>query len=163
MYRGTSSIIPNQNGHSAGLWTIGPGVIQPVYAGAPERSRLPKAYKKGKQMGQRRGRCVILFQPIFPADNRNSPLSPSPLRARRLSTLPASPSERASDGGSPSGSWARSGKARSKRKSDVRAKDDSDGASPIAVHFALRSVAAMAAAIPSPGDVASNRPAPPLC
>lgn len=153
MYRRTSPIIPNQNGHSAGLWTIGPGVIQPVYAVRRKEAGCPRLIER--EADGTAARSLRDFIPAnLPSRLRNSPLSPSALRARRLSTFPASPSERASDRVSPSGSWARSDKARSKRKSDVRAKDDSDGASPIAVRFALRSVAAMAAAIPSPGDVA---------
>lgn len=67
MYRGTSSIIPNQNGHSAGLWTIGAGVIQPVYAVRRKEAGCPRLIEREAD-GTARGHCVILFQPIFPAD-----------------------------------------------------------------------------------------------
>lgn len=123
-------------------------VVQAVYGAGGREKQV--AYRKGlgEPMGQR----------DFPPANL-----PSQPRTRRFlrryladAVSPAFPA-------SPSESWPRSGKARSKRKSDVRAKDDSDGASPIAVRSALCSVATMAAAIPSPGEVASSRPAHPRC
>lgn len=41
-----SPIIPNQNGHSAGLWMIGPGVIQPVYAVRRKEAGCPRLIKR---------------------------------------------------------------------------------------------------------------------